>query len=272
MSYECLVYDKRDNGVLHILLNRPDRLNALSQQLQKELWDAVNVADADPDVNAIVFSGAPRPDGRGNFSAGADIKEMAESEDLAASQEGMAELIRLVMSREPIFTPPLIALCSRLETMHTPSIAAIDGVCTAGGLELALACDIRIAATTSKISDLHMKNLGHIGGGGVSVRLTRTVGPSWAKQIMFTGEPLDPAIALRIGLVNNIYEPDQLLTEAFALAEKVAARRPGALAMAKAAMNAAQDYDIETALRYSLVARAATFNHEKYEDFSAKRG
>jgi enoyl-CoA hydratase/carnithine racemase len=267
VSYECLVYDKRD-GFAHVLLNRPDRLNALNQKLQDELWDVVNAADADPEVNCIVFSGAPRPDGRGNFSAGADIKEMATSPDPGASREGLAELVRQMMSRELIFTPPLIAICSRLETMHIPSIAAIDGVCTAGGLELALACDIRLAATTSRISDLHMKNLGHIGGGGVSVRLARTVGPAWAKQIMFTGEPLDPQTALRIGLVNNVYETDQLLPEAFALAAKVAARRPEALGMAKAAMNAAMDYDLETALRYSLVGRASLYDRQNYKTFT----
>jgi enoyl-CoA hydratase/carnithine racemase len=268
MSYECLVYQRRD-GVGHVLLNRPTRLNALNQQLQEELWEVVNAADADDEVAVLLFSGAPRPDGRGNFSAGADIKEMAVSEDPAATPEGVAELVRLMMSREPIFTPPLIALCSRLETMHKPSIAAIDGVCTAGGLELALACDIRLAATTARISDLHMKNLGHIGGGGVSVRLARAVGPAWAKQIMFTGEPLTPDQALRIGLVNEVFPTEELMDRAFALAAKVAQRRPQALAMAKAAMNAAIDLDLETALRYSLVGRAALYSRSGYENFTA---
>ena len=267
MTYEHLVYTKRDR-VGHVLLNRPRQLNALNQKLQLELLDVVNAADADPEVGAIVFSGAPRPDGRGAFSAGADMKEMATSPDPGATAEGVAELVRLIMSRAPIYTPPLIALCSRLETMHKPSIAAIDGVCTAGGLELALACDIRLAADTAQISDLHMKNLGHIGGGGVSVRLARTVGPAWAKQIMFTGEPLTPETALRIGLVNEILPSAQLLDRALALAASVAARRPEALGMAKSVMLAAADLDLETALRYSLVGRASLYDRTAYSDFA----
>ncbi|MDG4834357.1 enoyl-CoA hydratase/isomerase family protein [Solwaraspora sp. WMMD1047] len=269
MSYEHLVYTRRDR-VGHVLLNRPRQLNALNQRLQQELWEVVNEAEDDPEVGVLVFSGAPRPDGRGAFSAGADMKEMATAADPGASPEGVAELVRLVMSREPVFTPPLVALCSRLETMRTPSIAAIDGVCTAGGLELALACDIRLAADTAQISDLHMKNLGHIGGGGVSVRLARTVGSAWAKQIMFTGEPIEPATALRIGLVNEVFPRDGLLDAAFGLAAKVAARRPEALAMAKSVMLAAADLDLETALRYSLVGRASLYSRSGYQSFAER--
>jgi enoyl-CoA hydratase len=271
VTYEHLVYTKRDR-VGHVLLNRPRQLNALNQKLQLELWEVVNDADQDPEVGVLVFSGADRPDGRGAFSAGADMKEMAGAPDPGATPEGVAELVRLVMSREPIFTPPLIALCSRLETMHKPSIAAIDGICTAGGLELALACDIRLAADTAQISDLHMKNLGHIGGGGVSVRLARTVGPAWAKQIMFTGEPITPDTALRIGLVNEVLARDALLDRAFALGASIAQRRPEALGMAKSVMLAAEDLDLETALRYSLVGRASLYSRNAYETFAARSG
>ena len=268
MSYECLVYTRHESGVGHVLLNRPTQLNALNQQLQDELWDVVNVAEEDPDVRVLLFSGAPRPDGRGNFCAGADIKEMATSPDPGATAEGVAEMVRTMMTQDLIFTPPLIALCTRLETIRTPSVAAIDGVCTAGGLELALACDIRIAATTARISDLHMKNLGHIGGGGVSVRLARTVGPAWTKQIMMTGDTLEPETALRIGLVNELHEPDALMDAAFTLAGKIAERRPAANGMLKAATYAAMDLRLETALRYSVVGRASLYDREKYAQFS----
>lgn len=270
MSYECLIYTRHENGVGHVLLNRPDQLNALNQQLQDELWQVVNEAEDDADVRVLLFSGAPRPDGRGNFCAGADIKEMATAPDPGATAEGLAELVRTVMTQDFVFTPPLIALCTRLETMRTPSIAAIDGVCTAGGLELALACDIRIAATTARISDLHMKNLGHIGGGGVSVRLARTVGPAWTKQIMLTGDPLAPETALRIGLVNELHDPTALMEAAFGLAGKVAERRPAAAAMLKAATYAAMDLRLETALRYSVVGRAALYDRDKYAEFSTR--
>lgn len=271
MAYEALNYTRHPNGVGHVLLNRPKQLNAMNQRMQEELWEIVSGADADEAVKVLVFSGAPRPDGRGNFCAGADIKEMATADDPGARPEALADLVRHMVTPDFLFTPPLVAVCSKLETMRKPSIAAIDGICTAGGLELALACDIRVAAETAKISDLHMKNLGHIGGGGVSVRLARTVGPAWAKQIMFTGDVVTPEEALRIGLVNSIHPTEALLDAAFALAGKTAERRPAAVAMAKAAIYAAQDWDLETALRYSMVGRASLYERKNYEAFVDRR-
>ncbi len=256
MSYETLIFEK-DRGVAHIVLSRPHRLNAMNLQMQNELWDAVEAAEKDDEVHIIVFSGAPRPDGRGNFSAGVDVKEKAVTVDPATTREGLAEYVRSIMMPELIFQPPLLALCSRLETMQTPSIAAIDGVCTAGGLELALACDIRYSAETARISDLHIKNLGHIGGGGVSVRLARTVGPAWAKQIMFTGAPVEPATARRIGLVNEVFPTEELLPSVLERARLMAERRPEALAMAKGVMYGTADMSLEAAVRYSVVGRAA---------------
>ena len=256
MSYETLIFEK-DRGVAHIVLNRPDRLNAMSLQMQNELWDAVHAAEEDDEAHVIVFSGAPRPDGRGNFSAGVDLKEKAVMVDPATTREGLAEYVRSIMMPELIFKPPLLALCSRLETMQTPSIAAIDGVCTAGGLELALACDIRYAAESARITDLHIKNLGHIGGGGVSVRLARTVGPAWAKQIMFTGVPVEPRKAEQIGLVNEVFTAEELLPSVLERARVMAEHRPEALAMAKGVMYATAEMPLEAAVRYSVVGRAA---------------
>ena len=254
MAYKCLLYKKFEGGVALITLNRPDRLNALSKQLQEELWRALDEVEKDDDVGVMVFTGAPRPDGRPCFSAGADLKEIADQQEELAS-EGLAGIVQAMMDRG--FEPALAGVCSRLETMRKPSIAAIDGICTAGGLELALACDMRVVSETAQISDLHIKNLGSIGGGGVSIRLARTVGPAWAKEIMFTGEPLNVHDAVRIGLANHVFAPDKLLEGALALARKFATMRPMALAMAKAAMSAAMELPIEQALRYSYIGRAA---------------
>ena len=165
----------------------------------------------------------------------------------------------------------LAGVCSRLETMGKPSIAAIDGVCTAGGLELALSCDIRVASETAQISDLHIKNLGSIGGAGVTVRLARTVGPAWGKEIMFTGEPLNGQEAVGMGLCNHVFPPNRLLEGAIALARRFAAMRPQALAMAKAAMNAAMDLDIERALRYSYAGAAVLPSAEGARAFAEKQ-
>ncbi|MEE9202151.1 MAG: enoyl-CoA hydratase-related protein [Dehalococcoidia bacterium] len=268
MAYECLIYQKLDGGVALITLNRPQRLNALSNQLQDELWQVLDEVEKDDEVRAMVFTGASRPDGRPCFSAGADLKELSEQSE-RYSTGGMAGLVRAMMDRG--FEPRLAGVCSRLDTMGKPSIAAVDGVCTAGGMELALACDIRVASETAQMSDLHIKNLGSIGGAGVSTRMARTVGKSWAKEIMFTGEPLNGQQAVSIGLANHVFPPDKLVEGAVALARKFAAMRPQALAMAKASFNAAMDMDMERGLRYSYIAAAALPAGEGARAFAEKQ-
>lgn len=268
MAYECLIYQKLEGGVALITLNRPERLNALSNQLQDELGRVLDEVEKDDEVRAMVFTGAPRPDGRPCFSAGADLKELSQHEE-RFSTEGIGGIVRAMMDRG--FEPRLAGVCSRLETMGKPSIAAVDGVCTAGGMELALACDIRVASETAQMSDLHIKNLGSIGGAGVTTRLARTVGPARAKEIMFTGEPMNGEQAVSIGLANHVFPPDKLVEGAVALARKFAAMRPQALAMAKAAMNAAMDMDMERALRFSYIAAAALPAGEGAKAFAQKQ-
>ena len=268
MAYECLIYRKQPGGVALITLNRPQRLNALSKQLQEELWRVLDEVEKDDEVQVMVFTGASRPDGRPCFSAGADLREMAEEREGPASS-GLAGLVKAMMDRG--FEPRLAGVCSRLETMGRPSIAAIDGVCTAGGLELALACDIRVVSETAQISDLHIKNLGSIGGAGVTTRLARTVGRAWAKEIMFTGQPLNGQEAVRIGLANHVFPPSKMVEGALALARQFAGMRPQALAMAKAAMNAAMDLDMERALRYSYIGAAALPAIEGARAFAQKQ-
>jgi len=268
MGYENLIFKKLDGGVALVTLNRPHRLNALNNQLQDELWKVLDEAEQDDDVRAMVFTGAPRPDGRPCFSAGADLKELSEQTE-RFSTGGIASIVRAMMDRG--FEPRLAGVCSRMETMGIPSIAAVDGVCTAGGMELALACDIRVASETAQMSDLHIKNLGSIGGAGVSVRLARAVGPARAKEMMFTGEPLNGEQAVSIGLANHVFPPDKLVDGAVALARKFAAMRPQALAMAKAAMNAAMDLELEQALRYSYIGSAALPAGEGARAFAQKQ-
>ena len=266
MAYECLIYEKIEGGVAFVTLNRPQRLNALSAQLVQELFQTVDEADRDEEVRVLVFTGAPRSDGRPCFSAGADLYEQAQREE---GPETLVAIVREMMDRTP--GPWLAGFCDRLETFRKPSIAAIDGVCTAGGLELALSCDIRVASETAQISDLHIKNLGSIGGGGVTVRLARTVGPAWAKEIMFTGTPLDGQAAVNIGLANHVFPPDKLVEGVISLARRFAAMRPEALAMAKAAMAAAMDMDLGRALRYSYIGREVLSSKEGARSFTQKQ-
>jgi enoyl-CoA hydratase len=268
VAYECIIFEKLEEGVALITLNRPQRLNALSQQLVEELWQVTDRIEEDEELRVLVFTGAPRSEGRPCFSAGADLYEQANREEGPIS-ERVVDVVRTLMDRGP--SPWLAGYCDRLENLGKPSIAAIDGVCTAGGLELALSCDIRVASETAQISDLHIKNLGAIGGGGVTVRLARTVGPAWAKEIMFTGQPMDGHAAVDIGLANHVFPPDKLVEGAVALARRFAAMRPEALAMAKTAMAAAMDMDLGRALRYSYIGREILSSKEGARSFTQKQ-
>lgn len=266
MTYETLIYQKEDSiGI--VTLNRPQRLNALSRQLQDELLSVLDEVEADGEVRVIIITGTPRPDGQPCFSAGADLKEIATSSGDRGNP--IVKLSKELMDRG--IEPHLAGVCSRLETLGKPSIAAIDGVCTAGGLELALSCDMRVVSETAQISDLHIKNLGSIGGAGVTVRLARAVGPAKAKEIMFTGEPINGQEALRIGLANRVFPPAKLLAGARELARKIAAMRPEALALAKAAMSASMDLEIGKALRYSYLCSTALPALEGARAFAEKR-
>lgn len=269
MAYECIVFEKPSDGVALVTLNRPRSLNALSRKLIEEFSQALDDIERNAGIHAIVVTGAARPDGRPCFSAGVDMRELADEGAGDPRSGKLVEMIRSVMDRG--IESDLPGLCSRLENMSKPSIAAIDGVCTAGGLEVALACDIRLVSETALVSDLHIKNTGGIGGAGVSVRLARTVGPARAKEIMFTGDPMNGVEAVAIGLANHCYPPAKLLDSALGLAAKFAARRPEAIGMAKAAMAAAADLDLARALRYSYAARAALSSIDQYHAFSEKK-
>jgi enoyl-CoA hydratase len=254
VAYECILYQKLEGQVALVTLNRPHRLNALSRQLVEEMRGALDDVEKDEGVRAVVVMGAPRLDGRPCFSSGADLKEGAEAQGDPIS--GSLERIARHMI-DPDFETEVAALCSRLEKLTKPSIAAIDGVCTAGGLELALSCDIRVVSETAEISDLHIKNLGNIGGSGVTVRLARVVGPAWAKEIMFSGEPINGHQAVAIGLANHVFPPGRLLEGALTHARKFAAMRPEAVALAKALINGAQDMEMARALHYTYIGSAA---------------
>ncbi|MBI2164904.1 MAG: enoyl-CoA hydratase/isomerase family protein [Chloroflexi bacterium] len=260
MAYECIIYEKLGGGIGLVTLNRPHRLNALSVKMREELQRLLDEVEKDEEVRAIVITGAPRPDGRPCFCSGADLKETAAAPPDSAEGR-MSRIVRHVI--DPKYETDTAAICSRVENLSKPSIAAIDGVCTAGGLELALSCDIRVVSETAQISDLHIKNLKSIGGSGVTARLARTVGLAWAKEIMFSGEPLDGHGAVGIGLANHVYPAGKLLDGALALARNFAAMDPTALALAKSLINEMGALELERALRSSYIGAAALVSEER---------
>ena len=204
MAYENLLYEKKD-GIAYVMLNRPKVLNALNRKTVEELQDALVDARGDDSVRVLILTGA----GEKSFVAGADIGELAQQTPVSGRETSL-------------FGQGVFHL---LETMGKPSICAINGFALGGGCELALACTIRIASKTAKLGQPEVK-LGIIPGYGGSQRLARLCGKGVAQELCLTGEMIGAEDALRIGLVNRIYEPAELLPAAEAMAKKIIANAP----------------------------------------------
>jgi enoyl-CoA hydratase len=204
MAYENLLYEKRDR-IGFITFNRPKVLNALNRKTMEELRDILTAAREDDEVRVLILTGA----GEKSFVAGADIGELAVQtpvggKETAAFGQGVLHL---------------------LETLGKPSIAAINGFALGGGCEVALACSMRLAGKTAKLGQPEVK-LGIMTGYGGSQRLARLCGKGVAYELCLTGEMISAEEALRIGLVNHVYEPAELLPAAEALAKKIIANAP----------------------------------------------
>jgi enoyl-CoA hydratase/carnithine racemase len=204
MAYENLLYEKRD-GIGFITFNRPKVLNALNHKTMEELGDVLISAREDNGVRVLILTGA----GEKSFVAGADIGELA-IQSPSGGKETAAFGQRVLQS---------------LESLGKPSIAAINGFALGGGCEVALACSMRLASRNAKLGQPEVK-LGIITGYGGSQRLTRLCGKGVALELCLTGEMISAEEALRIGLVNHVYEPQELMPAAVALAKKIIANPP----------------------------------------------
>jgi enoyl-CoA hydratase len=219
---------ERDAGVAVVTVNRPDAMNAVDVEHAEELHRVLEELAGDGDARVIVLTGA----GERAFIAGADIKYMQGL--------GVHEGLRWAELGQ--------ACAALLETMPKPTIAAINGYALGGGCELALACDIRVAASSAKLGQPEI-NLGILPGWGGSQRLARTTTLGYAKELIFTGRMADAAEALDRGLVNAVYDPGELMTKTRELAAQLAAKSPVALAAAKEATNLAFSGDHRDNLR-----------------------
>jgi enoyl-CoA hydratase len=204
MNYENLLYKKRD-GVAFITFNRPTVLNALNRKTVEELRDALMDARDDSSVRVLILTGA----GEKSFVAGADICELAQRTALDGKEFAL-------------FGQSVVHL---LETMGKPSICAINGFALGGGCEVAMCCSIRLASKNAKIGQPEVK-LGIIPGYGGTQRLARLCGKGIAHELCLSGEMIGAEEAHRIGLVNHVYEPAELLQAAEALAKKIIANAP----------------------------------------------
>lgn len=208
--------DILNNHIALLTLNRPKAANALSQPLLEELNEKIESVNKDSSIYCTVITGA----GEKAFCAGADLKErkgMDENEVITA----VKNIGKSVM---------------KLENMTMPVIAALNGAAYGGGLELALACDFRIAASSAKMG-LTETSLAIIPGAGGTQRLPRIIGPSQAKRLIYTAKPIDASEALNIGLVEQITDQDALLDIVVEKAKLIAKNGPIALKQAKAAIN-----------------------------------
>jgi len=187
--FDFVVYEVKETLAL-ITINRPEKHNAISLQTLSELQTAVGLAAADEAVRVVAITGA----GGRSFASGSDLNEVMHRD--------------LKKALEPIVQ----GLAQQLEELPKSTIAAIDGICMGGGLEIALGCDMRICAKGSRFGTPEGK-LGIIPGGGATVRLPRIVGRGWAMEMMLMGEPISAEQALQIGLVTCVTETDNLMTE-----------------------------------------------------------
>jgi enoyl-CoA hydratase/3-hydroxyacyl-CoA dehydrogenase len=225
---------RREKPIAWIILNRPERLNALNYKMMEELGRALDELEDDPDIRVIVIKGSGKA-----FCAGADVKELSELTPVAASikRSRKAQELRL-----------------KIQFYTKPVIAAIHGYALGGGLELALAADFRIASEDALLGQPEI-NLGFIPGAGATQRLARIVGPAIAREIIMTGDFIPAVEAYRIGLVNKVVKPENLDEEARNLALKLADKPPLALLAAKMAI----DIGLESGLWPGLALESQLF-------------
>ena len=232
MSYENIIFD-RDSAVATITVNREKVLNALNDATSAEIYRALREVEEDDALRVAIITGK----GEKAFIAGADINELRAASSATAAR---------TMSQRSHELGLYIARMTKIV------IAAINGFALGGGCELAMSCDIRLAADTARLGQPEI-NLGAIPGWGGTQRLPRLVGPGMAKLLNLTGEMIGAEEALRIGLVERVYPAAELMGAARTLAQQIAAKAPLAVAAIKQAINRGMDMPLADACMYEAV-------------------
>jgi enoyl-CoA hydratase/carnithine racemase len=210
-----------------ITLNRPERKNAFTLAMVDEWTAALRSAARDPEVRAVVVTGAGDA-----FCSGVDLSALAEVEDTPLGRK------RMLMER-------IHQVAIALADLDKPVIAAMRGVAVGAGLDMALMCDMRVAGRSALLSEGYIK-VGLVPGDGGGWLLPRLVGPAKAMELLLTGDAVEAEEALRIGLVNQVYDDEAVLDEALALAGRVAAAPPVQVAMIKRLVRSAESVDLRT--------------------------
>jgi len=248
MAYECIIYEKEE-GIATVKLNRPQVLNAMNKQLWLEFQEALEDARNDPEIKALIITGEGRA-----FSTGADLKE-SKTRTIEEYRDYLTELQEA--SR-------------KLMRFEKATIAAINGYALGSGYELALACDIRIAAEDAKIGSPEASVTSSVTGG--AMRLVQDlIGPGKAKELIFTAEFIDGREAERIGLVNKAVPLDQLMETTREMARKIAQNSAFSIKMIKRGLNLARgETSLEALMDYEIEAcLACVFTKERQEQLEA---
>jgi enoyl-CoA hydratase len=233
MDFKNIIYKKED-GIARMIINRPEKRNALNRVARLEMIAALEDTIGDSAVKVLIISGA----GGKSFIAGSDLTELSKLTPLKM-EEFMATLAQ--------------QFYTRFEKLDKPVIAMIDGLCLGGGLELAMACDIRIASDSSRFGQPEAF-IGIIPGGGGTQRLPRLIGLGKAKELIFTGDTIDAAEALRLGLVNQICSSDALEEIVISMAQRMIRQSSLVIKWAKRAINIGQETNLSVGLSYEALA------------------
>jgi enoyl-CoA hydratase/carnithine racemase len=230
---KAVIAEKRNNGIAIVTLNRPDAANALSKQMLNELNEIITDIKEDPEVRVVILTGA----GEKAFCAGADLKERR-----GMSDDEVKKAVRLIG-----------ATVNGVEALPQPVIAALNGAAFGGGLELALACDLRVGALGAKVG-LTETSLAIIPGAGGTQRLPRLIGPGKAKELIFCAKRLTAKEAEAIGILEYAVPREKLLDKALEIAQSIGRNAPLALVQAKTAINNGLEVDLATGLKIEELA------------------
>lgn len=228
MTLETILLERRE-GIAYLTLNRPKVYNAINERMIREMKAAVEELDRDRSVGAVIITGAGRA-----FQTGADIEEL--------SRMSILEILR--------WNQGVVENFDALEKIRPPVIAAINGFALGGGLELALACTLRIASEAAKLGLPEVK-IGILPGAGGTQRLPRLIGKGLAAEMILTGEMIDAREAHRIGLVNRVVPPEQMMGAAEEMARKILRNAPVAVALAKDAIEVGKNLPLDGAVQYA---------------------
>lgn len=245
MPFENIVYTKEDS-IARLIVDRQEKRNALNYNTRIEMGKALEDVMMDSSVKVLVVSGA----GEKSFIAGADLNALASLTPLK-----FEEFAATVGQK----------FFSKFEELDKPVIAMIDGLCLGGGLEVALACDIRIASESSRFGQPEI-NVGIIPGGGATQRLPRLVGAGKAKELIFTGNIIDAQEAFRIGLINQIVPSEKLEDVVISMARRIAEKSPLTIKWAKKAINAAEETTLTMGLAYEALVESLLFSSKDKEE------